>query len=152
MNIQKRIILLITYVSISMVMLFLFGAFTSHGPLHALYILTGWAAIFYVLLSFSGWPLFLAIFILYLIVLSIVSACVGSGLRHPLPVLPVSIHSIGAALCFLIPGRGGFEFNSFTNILAWPVPIFIALLYFFLEWRFIRRSGISFQERGIPRP
>lgn len=138
MNIRARLILLIIYIAVSMALLFLFGALSSHGPLQALYILSGWTTIIYVLLSLSGWPLFLALFILYLIILSLFSEHIGLRLRRPLPFLSISIHSIGAATCFLIPGRGAIEVGFFIDLLAWLVPIFIMSSYFFFEWRFAR--------------
>lgn len=135
MNIRIRFFLLIVYVAVSLALIILFRGYSSTGSMQSLFILTSWSVIIYVLLSLSSLPLFLMLFVLYLFVLLFLDNCLKQKPLFRLPLIPLLIHSVGVAICFLIPGRDEAGGGFITNLFAWVIPIVVASLYLFFEWR-----------------
>jgi hypothetical protein len=140
MNLPLRFLLLVTYVVVASALVFLFGGFNTNGPIQSPYIMMSWSVLIYVTLSVSGVPLFLLIFGSYLGVLLCLNNCQRKGTPARLPIVSLVVHSIGIAVCFLVPGRDENAGGFLLNLLSWIIPMIVMLSYFYFDCR-LRKRG-----------
>ena len=141
MNAYNRLLLSIAYIGISVVLILLFGGFSSSGPVQSFCILASWAALVAVrFLSFGGWLAFLIVFDVYLLILFVLNCYLRRKIRFALPLIPFTIHGLGVYLCLQMPGRDELDTSFITNLLAWIIPICVAFFYFYLDWQLAKKD------------
>lgn len=141
MNANNRLPLSIAYIGISVVLILLFGGFSSSGSVQSFCILASWAALIAVrFLSFGGWPLFLLVFCIYLLILIFLNSYFRQKCRFALPLITLSIHGLGVFICLQMPGRDELEVGFIMNLLAWIIPLGAAFLYLYLDWQLARKG------------
>ncbi len=128
-----RILLLVTYVAVAMALVFLFGGFNSNGPVQAPFIFMSWTFLIYGAFDYSGVPLFLLVFVLYLTVLLSLGTCLRIGSRFRIPMIPLLVHGAGIVVLFLSPGIDENQACFLINLVSWVVPVTITVSYFQLD-------------------
>ncbi len=79
-------------------------------------------------------------FSLYLIFLLLLNNVVRKIVRFPIPVIPLTIHSLGTLTVLWFLGKPGHHFEFGFNLFAWGIPISMIVAYFTIEWRLALKS------------
>lgn len=143
MNTLKRLLLLFSYVAVSIALILLCKGDNSNVPVQSFFILASWSILIYARTALGGLPLFIAIFVLYLLALFFLGNRLRQKTRSRVPFMSLIIHSVGTIICIMMPGGYALEAGFITNFLAWIIPLGLAFLYFYLDWQLGIKSELT---------